>query len=199
MRMLCVSTIVCLILVTVIYYKVADRPAFAALAQAWATIVLVAVTVVYVVEVGRGSAPMVGVTGVRPLRFLKDAKVDNYEGVAGFKIHFQVENLGTRPAKNSRISTKGKIGNTVLPYTESEGDAGVTIFPGVKVFNIVVVSKGTLDRLVLEKERLIYTVDLSYTDWEGHHKYENPQSFQVKVSEKDPLNLKIGLVKSPAS
>ena len=99
------------------------------------------------------------------------------------------------PAKKCKVKTTGKIGNTTLPFTEDEkASKGVVLIPNAKVTNVATLSKNTLDRLIEKEEKLIYTVELSYSDWEDYEKYEYPSYYEIAVTQKSPLNLTIRAV-----
>ncbi len=182
------------------YYKVANRAAFAALAQAWATILLLAVTAFYAWEVSRtGNVPMVGVTGATCVKLLRDPRIQDYEGVSGYKFKCTIENTGSRPARNLRIRPIGKIGDVILPHTDFESvekaiTTDVILFPGVTVINQPGITKDVLDKVVLKGGRLVYTYELEYTDWDQARTYHHLQTFEVVVVKKDPLNLDVSLV-----
>ncbi len=181
------------VIVVLLYYKVADRSAFATLAQAIATIFLVTLTWVYVVQLGQSNAPLVGVTNAQITRMLKEKDVDTYDSVQGVLVKFTIKNTGVRPAKNVRLQTKAKIGRVVLPYTEGETKPGVILFPGVETFNMVSIDKSTIEKMV-QGQKLLVIVNLSYTDWEGRYKQDFLQIFEVVIIQKEPLNLAVNLV-----
>lgn len=100
-----------------------------------------------------------------------------------------MENTGNLPAKNFKIKTTGKIGNTVLPYTETENNEGIVLIQNTKVTNSATIGKSTIKRLVEKEEKLIYTIELSYSDWENYKDYNYPSRFEIYVLSKSPLEL----------
>ena len=190
-------TLVGVIICVLFWWKAKDRPAVASLFQAVASIILAGITCIYVAEIRRqGAVPLVGVTNVQTGKVLKDKNVDTYDGTAGAGVVFAIENTGSRPAKRFKIRTVGKIGKTILPYTEDDDEKGAVIFPGVKTFNKAGISKEILDKLTAGNERLKYKVQISYFDWEEKKYYEYSQFFEVLVSQKDPLQLEVKLASS---
>jgi archaellum component FlaF (FlaF/FlaG flagellin family) len=183
--------------VTWVYYRAVNRSAFAALAQAWATIMLVGLTAAYVVlmnvnieEISRtGRTPFVGVVDAKTHKSLEGP--DTYDNVKGAQVDFVIQNTGSTPAKNLTVEVRGRMGNTVLPYNEYPNKMGTILFPGASGTSTVKIGKGQLDQLIAGRDRLIYTVKLSYTDWEGNKKYSLEQKFEVAVSAKEPLTLRV--------
>ena len=93
------------------------------------------------------------------------------------------------------MSCKGKLGDTTLSHTErNDSGKGIILFPGVKGANTSTISKDVLDRLVVKGERLIYTIDLEYTDWEEARRFKYPQVFEVLVRQKEPLALDVTVI-----
>lgn len=130
--------------------------------------------------------PVLGVVEVKTTRmFDKEDILDNIKAV---KIDFIIENRGNLPAKNVRIKTTGKIGNTVLPYTESDQKEGIILIQNVKVTNTATISKDVLNKMIQEDEKLIYTVELSFSDWDNHD-YGYASKFEIYVTNKEPLTL----------
>lgn len=114
------------------------------------------------------------------------------EDVIGVQIEFIIENKGSLPAKNVKISNKGKIGNTYLAFTKDPSvDLCVVMIQGVKYSNQVKISKDVLARMTNEKERLIYHMELSYSDFEGYGNYSYSQFFEAKVSKRKPFTVSI--------
>ena len=140
--------------------------------------------------------PAVGIVDAKTTRHIIPDSVDVYKNVTGATIAFTIENAGTLPAKDVKIKVRGKIGNTTLPYTETETgltEEGIVLLPKAKVFNRPKIGKRTIERMVA-KERLIYTIQLSFTDWEDYKPYSYSVRYEVSVTKKSPLLLRVILL-----
>jgi hypothetical protein len=119
-------------------------------------------------------------------------KPDTYPNVAMVAILFTYENVGNLPVKDFESKPIGKLGNTTLPFTDPEtGEKGIKLIQWGKVQNVSQLGRNEIVRLVDGKEKLVYTVDISYSDWEGYESFNYQTSFQVVVVFKEPLTLAI--------
>jgi len=135
--------------------------------------------------------PIVGVADVKPTRILTniDEEEDTYENVIGAKIDFVVKNVGNLFAKNIKIETTGKIGDTILPHTVKEKNKGVIMIPQNTAVITATIGKDIIRRLVEKGEKLIYKVEFFYTDWDDYKEYNYSSYFEVIVIKKSPLDL----------
>jgi len=136
--------------------------------------------------------PVVGVVDVKTLRHLTNLKEDTYDNVKFVTISFIIKNVGNLPAKNLKISVRGKIGNTILPYIENDPERdkqGVVLIQDTQATNKATISKSVLDRVVKNDQDLTYTVGLSYSDWEEYEKYSYSSTYEIYVTRKEPLTL----------
>ena len=139
--------------------------------------------------------PIIGVTDVKTMKILTNIEgEDTYENVIAAKIDFEVKNVGNLPAKNFKIKTIGKIGDTILPHTVAEKKEGVRLIPQNEVVNTATISKNTIHKLVEKGEKLIYKVEFFYTDWDDYKEYNYSSYFEVYVIKKSPLNLGIRML-----
>jgi len=132
--------------------------------------------------------PVIGITDVRTTRIFLGQE-DKLENVKGVIIQFVIENVGNLPAKNLKIKTTGKLGNTILPHTEGKNSDGVHIIPNAKYLNEATIGIDIIRKMIEDKTKLIYTVELSYADWENYTQYSYPLFFEIYVTKKEPLNL----------
>ena len=135
--------------------------------------------------------PVIGVSNVKAEMIIKDENSKSFNDVLYTKIIFEVKNTGSLPAKNVRIVTHGKIGNTTMSFTKSENiSKGIIMVQNVTYTSIVTIGKEALIRLH-KGEKLIYNVEISYTDFEEYEKYEYPQFFEVQIIQDSPVNIKV--------
>ncbi|MBL7205493.1 MAG: hypothetical protein ISS63_14385 [Desulfobacteraceae bacterium] len=141
--------------------------------------------------------PVVGVVDVKTTRHLTNVKEDSYDNVRFVTIAFVLKNVGNLPAKNLKISVRGKLGNTILPYTENDteaGDRGVVLIQDAQVTNKATISKSVIDKLVKHDQKLTYTIGLSYSDWEEYEQYGYSSIYEIYVKGKEPLSLETRLL-----
>lgn len=130
--------------------------------------------------------PAIGVVDVDAMRILQDKEHPNLDEALGGRIIFKIGNTGSLPAKNVKISVRGKIGNTTLPFTENENVAqGVVMVQDTKYSNTVNFHKEILARM--KAERLIYKISLSYADFENYQSYQHDQFFEVRIQSESPF------------
>lgn len=134
--------------------------------------------------------PIIGIMNVKTTRILTNINgEDTYENVIAAKIDFVLKNVGNLPAKNFKIKTIGKLGDTILPHTDDGKKEGVRIIQQNEVINTATISKNIIQKLVEGREKLIYKVELFYTDWDDYKEYNYSSCFEVFVTKKSPLNL----------
>jgi len=134
--------------------------------------------------------PIIGVNDIKTTRILTNIDdEDVYENVIAAKIDFIIKNVGNLPAKNFKIKTIGKIGNNILPYEEAKEHKGITVIPQNILVNTATISKDVINRLVENKEKLMYKVEFFYTDWNDYKEYNYSSYFEVFIIKKSPLNL----------
>jgi hypothetical protein len=139
--------------------------------------------------------PIIGVVDIKTTRLLGDIDgKDVYENVKAVKIDFIIKNTGNLPAKNFKIKNIGKIGNTILSYEKAKEDKGVTLIPPNVLINTATIDDNVIRRLVENKEKLIFKVELFYSDWDDYKKYNYSSYFEVLVITKNPLNLGVGML-----
>ncbi len=142
--------------------------------------------------------PLVGVVNVITARhLLLDKKDDLYDNVRGLSIEFIIKNTGTLAAKKLKIKTIGKIGDTILPIKVTDNSGCSMILPNMPLINQAFVNKEFLDRLVNDKERLIFKTEITYTDLEGYENYKNTEYFEILLTSKNPLNVRVSALLSP--
>lgn len=139
--------------------------------------------------------PVIGVIGVSVEPKIEEGKPDTYENVVNAKITFKISNTGNLPAKDFKIKTIGKLGNTTLPYTDHPKAGGIFVQNAVGV-NTTTINKDVIKKLVEEKERLLYTVQLSYSDWEDYEKYDYENRIEIYLISKKPFKLGAKMVLS---
>ena len=132
--------------------------------------------------------PVIGVIGVNIEPEFEENKADIYENVENATITFRIKNTGNLPAKDFKVKTAGKLGNTTLPHTE-DSKAGGILVQNVGAVNTTTISKEIIKKLVEEEERLIYTVQLSYSDWEDYEKYDYKNMYEIYLISKKPFKL----------
>lgn len=139
--------------------------------------------------------PVVGVVEVKTTRHvanLSEGSKASYDSVRYATVAFVIKNVGNLPAKNLKTLVRGKLGDTNLAYTEKNKDKpGVVLIQNAEVTNRARISKSTLETLLKKKKRLIYTVKISYTDWEEYNNYDYSTSYEVTMIRKEPLTLKV--------
>jgi hypothetical protein len=136
--------------------------------------------------------PVVGITNAKTTRLLSDKTQDTYDSVTSVICKFIIENVGSLPAKNFKIKPQLKIGNTILPHSEQdENYQGTILIPKVKANNYARINKDTLNRMIQTKERLIYTIEIFYSDWEDYQKYAYKCEYEIKILKKEPLHLAV--------
>lgn len=133
--------------------------------------------------------PVVAVVDVKTTRLLDIGKEDKYDNITFVQIDFIIENKGNLPAKNFLFKPIGTIGTTNLPYTDSGYKDGVTLVQGIQITNIAKIDKSTLDRMIVQSDKLIFTFYISYSDWDVYNTYHYTSKCQLVVTNKDPLNL----------
>ena len=135
--------------------------------------------------------PVIGVFDVKTFRVLIDNDgSNNYENVKGAVLDLIFKNTGNLPAKNVKVLSKLKIGNTTLPFTERELSEGFVLLQGGTASNRATISKQTLDKM-LDGEQLILSVDMHYTDWEEEILTTYTSSYEVQIRSKNPLDLAV--------
>lgn len=123
--------------------------------------------------------PIIGVVDIKTMRLLGDTDgKDVYENVKAVKIDFIIKNTGNLPAKNFKIKNIGKIGNTILSYEKAKEDKGVTLIPPNILINTAIIDDNVIRRLVENKEKLIFKVELFYSDWDDYKKYNYSSYFE---------------------
>lgn len=140
--------------------------------------------------------PVVGIVEAKPTRFRLSGKEDNYENVISAKIQFTIQNVGNLPAKNFKIKVSGKLGKTTLASRQSfdKDHEGIILVQSAKTFNTHTINKKIIDTLVQKKERLFYTFDLSYSDWEEYKHYAHSVIYEIYVTEKEPLQFGVAVI-----
>jgi len=137
--------------------------------------------------------PVVGITDIKITRLIVGK--DTYENVKGVSLQIIIENVGNLPAKNALIMTRGKLGDTNLPFREPKANEGVTLIQNTKYTNETIIGREVLDKMLTNKDlRLIYRIEISYTDWENYNQYNYPSYFEVLIINKEPLNLVVRLL-----
>ena len=141
--------------------------------------------------------PVVGIVDVKKTRHHPVGTEDTYENIIGASFRFAIQNVGSLPAKNFQIKVIGKLGETTLANRQvfDESHEGVVLVQGAKTFNTPTISKNTIETLVQKKERLFYTLDFSYSDWEEYEHYSYSTIFEVSVNLRTkPLDFAFTLV-----
>jgi len=139
--------------------------------------------------------PIIGVVDIKTTRLLGDIDgKDVYENVKAVKIDFIIKNTGNLPAKNFKIKNIGKIGDTILSYKKAKEGKGVTLIPTNVLINTANIDNKVIHRLVENKEKLIFKIELFYSDWDDYKEYNYSSYFEVIVIKKSPLNLGIRMV-----
>lgn len=137
--------------------------------------------------------PVVGVVEAKTNRLRQSIdSADTYNNVQFLVVDLVLQNKGNLPAKNFIAKTTAKVGNTTLPYTEKDNKyQGAILVQGASSTSSITVEKAYLDRVVINKEKLIIDVDISYTDWEEYNDYNYNVKFQVKPTSIDPFTVSI--------
>jgi len=130
--------------------------------------------------------PFVGVIDVATTRFRPPNQKDTYANTTSVLVNFLLENTGSIPAKNVKIDVTGKLGNTILPRIEPSSDEGVVVPPHAKFSNLTSIGKNELKRLVDGGEKLIYSIKISYSDFEGYKSQEYTSYYELELVGKDP-------------
>jgi hypothetical protein len=134
--------------------------------------------------------PVIGITDTKITRHLKDIKVDTFESVDQITVDFMIENVGNLPAKDFKIKPYLKIGDTVLPYEDVEYK-GSALVQKTKVKNTAKIKKEVIDRVIKNKEKLTYTIPMTYTDWENYENYYSESTYEIRVKKIEPLDVEI--------
>jgi len=139
--------------------------------------------------------PIVGVSDIDYLRHFEDLQNKGFENLKYVSVVFRIENVGSLPAKQLRMKTVGKFGNTTLPFREDNtNESGAVIVPGMSFSNTARISKKLLTSLLNKSsERLVYTVAISYRDWDDINEYKYNQEFEVEAIQREPLRLTFSL------
>ena len=132
--------------------------------------------------------PVIGVIGVNIEPEFEENKAETYENVVNAKIIFKISNTGNLPAKDFKIKTIGKLGNTTLPHTEDSKAGGILVQNVVGV-NTTTISKEIIKKVVEEGVKLVYTVQLSYSDWEDYETYDYGNMYEIYLMSKTPFKL----------
>lgn len=134
--------------------------------------------------------PAVGVNDLIINCTLTDTDKGNvYDNVKELKITFNIKNSGTLPAKNLRVTVSGFIGDERLPI-ENNADSSVNfVLPGAESKKYVIISKDLLNRVAYKKERLIYKVEVKYTDLENYQKYSDVQYYELRLINMNPFEV----------
>lgn len=133
--------------------------------------------------------PVIGVADVKTHRLITNESANGLDDVLGAKITFEIENKGSLPAKNVKISVRGKIGNTTLSFTENENlSKGIIMIQNTKYSNAPQIGKSILLRMK-NNEKLFYKVSISFTDFEEYQAYQYDQFFEVRIITEKPLEL----------
>ena len=119
-------------------------------------------------------------------RFRLPGQKDTYANTISILVNFSIENTGTIPAKNVKVDVTGKLGNTILPRIEPSSDEGVVVPPHAKFSNLVSIGRGDLKRLVEGGGKLIYSIKISYSDFEGYKSQEYTSYYEFELVGKDP-------------
>jgi hypothetical protein len=138
--------------------------------------------------------PIVGITDIKTVRHPLPGRRDTYPNIMMVSIIFTYENVGNLPAKDFKFKILGKLGNTTLPHTEPEIDKGIHFIQRAKLQNIANIGRNEIVRLVEGKEKLTYTVEISYSDWEGYEYFYYQTRYQVLAVSKEPLELAVLLI-----
>ena len=134
--------------------------------------------------------PVVGIVSAKAIRVRPPETELTYENIAQAKLQFGIKNVGNLPAKNFKLKVIGKLGKITLPHKESfeESNEGVVLVQGATTFNTPTIGKNVIEALVQKKERLFYTFDFSYSDWEEYEYYSYSVIYEVFVKQKEPLD-----------
>jgi len=134
--------------------------------------------------------PVVGITDVKTTRYLKDSTTDTFENVDYVSVEFTIENVGSLPVKNFKIKPLLKIGDTILPY-EDVDYKGTGLVQKAKVKNTAIVRKDIIGRMLKTKEKLIWSIQMTYSDWENYETYSSESSYEIRVTTTEPLNVTV--------
>jgi hypothetical protein len=139
--------------------------------------------------------PILGITDIQQVRLLNDTtlkdanELNSYQNFAGLQIFFIIENVGNLPAKNVHITSTGTLGDTTLPSTLDK-KSGPILVPKTRVVNLNTISKNDIDRL-FNKEKLILTIKIEYSDWYNIHSDSYESYFEVEPLSKEPFLTRI--------
>lgn len=132
--------------------------------------------------------PAVGIITINCINLLIDKEQGlDYENVANVIVSFVIKNVGNLPAKNFKIDTVGKIGNTILSHEEKKRISGSTVFPQQILINTANIDKDLIEKIIKNKKRLRYKVEISYSDWKNYQKYNYSSYYEFVVANKNPF------------
>lgn len=162
-----------------------------------AFVIIISLTTIYNLCLTRKQSklvfkPFIGVVDANITKIIDGS--DTYDNTKGVLLRFNLENVGNLPAKNVKILTVGKIGNTILPRTEADEKEGITLAPHMKVTNSANFGRDVLVRLVEKGERLVFSVQLSYSDLEDYELQDYTSYYEIAVVKKDPLALALNII-----
>jgi hypothetical protein len=144
------------------------------------------------------NRPFIGITDVATTRIRLPGKTDTYANTNNILITFTLENTGNLPAKTVNVDVTGKIGNVILPRNESTLHEDTIIPPHVKFFNLANLSKDYLKEIVERGVPILFSIKISYSDFEGYKSQEYTTYYKLIPISKDPPNFISHLVGSKA-
>ena len=143
------------------------------------------------------SSPVVGIVRTQVIKALKpDATGRSYQDSGGFLVRFRIENIGSRPARNVIVRPRCRVGNTSHSFTESPRlGEGYTLFPGTPAHVEVGFGPEAIVEHVEHRTELGCNVYVEYSAWEEPDQRSLlVQGYDIKVPEKDPMEVQVSLV-----